>query len=470
MDRMQKILNMPILATGILGLIVLPAVSWSSDAVDLEEMFEERIRSVVAVEYFAEIELDRRPASELGLVADGEGLIVLPDHAVPDWIPVDKLKDFKVLPLRSQDKFEAEYLGQDALTGWHYLRVEDEELRSRLVPVTAYETERPRVGREVWGIAVLDEDFDYDPYFVSSRFSNLRELPQKMGLTVSEVASPGSLVFTFDGALIGWAGTSYAREMMLHMGDDRRVPIALQGMRESGTFLPVDEFLPYLDRVPSSPHERVKPWLGLGSLQAVEREVAKLLDIRDRGAIILSEIIEGNPAYEAGFENGDIVIAIDGEPIPYFRPLRAAQQHLQREILKREPGDKLRLTFIRGTEEMELEATLGTQPKSLRDARREYFSGMGLTVREFLVFDGIARRTAPEEEQGLIVQFVRPNGPAQSAGLETGDWIKEVDGVEVTTYSEAVELVAEAEESDRREAVFLISRNNETSVVRVRLR
>lgn len=445
---------------------------WATPAAasTLEELFETRIRSVVAVEFFVETEIDRRPFSELGLVVDGSGLIVLLDHSIPNWVPIHQLKEFKVLPLRSHAKFDAQYLGQDTLTGWHFLRVDDEELHQRSVPVTTYPTETLRMGQEVWGIAVLDDDFDYDPYFVSSRFSALRELPQKLGLTVSEVASPGSLIFSMEGALVGWAGTSYAREVILHMGDDRRMPVALQGSRESGAFLPVEEFLPYLDRVPASPINRNAPWLGITSLQPVERELAEFLDIVDQSGIILSEIVEGSAAEAGGLEKGDIVIAIDGKPIPYYRPRRAAEQHLQREILKREPGETMGLTLIRGSEHLDREVVIGVLPRSLREAEREYFPEMGLTVREFLVFDGIARRIDPVEQQGLIVQFVRPNGPAQTAGLAVGDWIKEIDGAPVSTYPEAVALVEEAENSDRREAVFMISRQNETSVIRVRLR
>lgn len=468
---MMKFLNVSFRSAGLstLAAVALSVCSATAAASDLEALFEERIRSVVAVEYFVETEIERSPSSELGVVVDDEGLIVLLDFAIPNWVPVDQLKEFKVLPLRSSTKFDAEYLGQDPLTGWHFLRVADEEMHQLSRPVTTYATETPAMGQEVWGIAVMDDDFDYDPYFVSSRFSALRALPQKLGLTVSEVASPGSLIFSMEGALLGWAGISYAREVVLHMGD-RRLPVALQGMRESGAFLPVDEFLPYLDRVPASPDNQKLPWLGITNLQPVERELAEFLDIVDRSGIILSEIVAGTAADEGGLAKGDIVIAINGEPIPYYRPRQAAAEHFQREILKREPGETIHLTLLRGTEEIEREVEVGLQPKTLREARRVYFPEVGLTAREFLVFDGIARRIDPKEEQGLIVQFVRPNGPAQTAGLSVGDWIQEVDGTAVSTYPEAIQLVAEAENGDRKETVFLISRQNETSVIRVRLR
>lgn len=449
-----------------------PAANASAQAGDvpgnIPERFEERIRSVVAVEFFVETEIDRRPAAELGLVADDEGLILVPEHAIPGWVPIEKLKEFKVSPLRTRSKFEADYLGQENVNGWHFLRVVDEAFYELATPVTAYGTEEPRMGQELWGIAVMDDDFDFEPYFLSSRFSLLRDLPQDIGFTTTEVTSPGSLVFSFEGALVGWGSISYLTESVLHIGEER-VPVSIQGRRESGTFIPVAEFLPYLDRVPESPHERNGAWVGISSLQPIERDVAEFLGLTERAGVILGEIIEKSPAAEADLVEGDVVLAVDGDPVPSYRPHRAVIDHLQREILKRAPGDTLRLTLLRGTEEIEREVEVGVQPKTLREAKQEYFSKIGFTVREFLVFDGVARRVGPETDRGLIVQFVRPNSPADGAGLSTGDWIQEVDGIAISSFDEAAELIAEAENEERRETVFLISRDNETSVIRVRL-
>lgn len=441
----------------------------AAPAGDMEGLFEERIRSVVAVEFFVETEIDRQPSAELGIVADEEGLIILPEHAVPGWVPVEQLKEFKVHPLRSRTDFEAEYLGQETLNGWHFLRVKNADFHDVVTPVTAYEVAEPHMGQELWGIAVMDDDFDFEPYYLAGRFSLLRKLPQNIGFTMAPVASPGSLVFDMDGGLIGWAGLSYLTDALLHLGEER-IPVAIQGLRESGAFYPATEFLPHLDRVPEDPEKRVVPWIGVSSLQPVEREVAEFLGIVDQSGVVLSEIIEKSPGAEAGLEKGDVVVAINGEAIPYYRPHRAATQHLQREVLKRQPGEVVRFTVLRGTEEREYEIKIEPQPATLREARRHYFADIGITLREFLLFDGVARRTGTERDQGLIVQFVRPNSPAGAAGLQVGDWIKEVDGAVAAAYEEAVELVSEAEEAERGEVVFLVSRQNETSVVRVQLR
>lgn len=439
------------------------------EEVDYEGLMRERVRSVVAVEFFVETEIDRRPTGELGIVADDNGLIVMQEDAIPGWIPPSQLKEFMVFTLGGREEYSARYLGQDRLTGWHFLRVEDAGFLESVTPVTSYEVGVPRVGQEVWGFGVMDKEFDFEPYFSVSRFSLLRDLPRDIGFTVTEVSSPGALVFASNGDWLGWSTSSYLREGLLHVGDER-IPMALQGTRESGAFLPVSEVLPYLDRVPESPDSVERVWIGVIGMQSVERELAKFLKITDGSGVVLSEVVEGSPAAEADIQRGDVVVAVDGVPIPDYRPRQSSPEYIQLQILRRSPGDKVSFTLWRGSEKLEREVTIGVQPPTVREARREYLSKLGLTVREFLLFDGMARRVGPEPERGLVVHFVRPNGPAATAGLGIGDWIQEVDGVPVSTYVEAVERMQAAESSeDRREVVLLVNRQNETSVMRIRM-
>lgn len=442
---------------------------FSEEAVGIEGLFEERIRSVVAVEFFVETEIDRQPSSDLGIVADDAGLIVLQDQAIPAWVPFEQLKQFKVRLLYGREEFDATYLGQETLNGWHFLRVGETRFQESVVPVTSYPVAEVQLGEELWGFGVMDDDYDYEPYYLSTSFSLLRELPVPIGFTMTPVTSPGSLVFNKKGDLVGWGAPSYLTDVAFYFHEER-IPAALQTTRASGAFLPARAFLPFLDKVPEDPKVFRIPWAGAIQLQPVEREVAKFMEIDDQGAVVLSQIIEKSPMAEAGMEKGDVVIAVDGKPIPYFRPHVAVTDYLQREVLRREIGDKMEFTVLRGSGTIEFEVTLGQRPPTLREAERHYFRDLGITIREFLLFDGVARRSGIETDQGVIAQFIRPNSPAATAGLHPNDWIKEVDGVEITEYSQAIELITEAMESERNEIVFLTSRQNETSVIRVRIR
>jgi Trypsin-like serine proteases, typically periplasmic, contain C-terminal PDZ domain len=65
---------------------------------------------------------------------------------------------------------------------------------------------------------------------------------------------------------------------------------------------------------------------------------------------------------------------------------------------------------------------------------------------------------------------VKPNGPASTAGLRTDDWIREIDGVGVQSFEDAVKRLTDIEEDNTRaECVVLVTRSGETAVLRIRL-
>ncbi|RME72163.1 MAG: PDZ domain-containing protein [Verrucomicrobia bacterium] len=435
----------------------------------LADLFEARVRSVVAVEFFVETEIDRRPSVVVGVPIDREGTVVLLDSSVPGWLPPAQLKDFKIYLPRSVDGVPAEYLGQDQLTGWHFIRA-SAPFPGEVVPITEYETARPRIGDPVWGIAVMGKDFDFQPYLMEANVALLQKVPQEVGFCVREVASPGGPVFSADGAFLGWAGNPIWQERDIYL-EGVRYNASIRNPNGSGSFLLAHEFLPWLKRIPESVTGQAVPWLGIIGMQPVEREAAKFLKIENVSAILVSDIIEGSPAAEAGMQKRDIILTIDGEPLPRFSPQRVVSSYFEREILRRKPGDRMRLGILRGTDErLEVEVTLGQQPTPLKEARRTWFERLGFTVREIVLYDKIQRQLLESGETGVIANFVKPNTPANTAGLMAGDLIREIDGVEITDYDQAVEILRGIEEDPtRNEFVLLISRGTETSVIRVRL-
>ena len=88
---MTKRIIQRIVAWGYVSLCI--SKSFSAPAVD--ELFDERSASILVVEFFVETEIDRRPTSVNGIVIDSNGVIQLSASAVPSWVPVDKLKEFR---------------------------------------------------------------------------------------------------------------------------------------------------------------------------------------------------------------------------------------------------------------------------------------------------------------------------------------------------------------------------------------
>jgi serine protease Do len=410
----------------------------------------------------------------MGTVIDRQGTIILPASAIDPRAATWQLKDFKVYPPGDANGIAGEYLGQDAYTGWHFVRV-GEALRAQLVPVTAFAPpgpwREPALADFVWGIGLRTKDEDFAPYIMQSNLALIQSLPQRTGIAQREVAAPGLPVFDREGMLVGLAASSFGQSYLQFAPSNRGQPVLLINVEESSAFILADEVLPHLDRVPKSVSGRPLAWLGTYGLEPMDRDVARFLNLSAQSGAVVSEVLEGSPAETSGLKARDIILAIDGKPLPQLKPDRVVVTHIEREVDRRHPGDTMTLTVLRGTERLDLKAVLGDEPKLMREAERKYFDRIGFTAREFVYGDAIERRVNATAQPGIIVHFVKASSPIAIAGIRQDDWIREIDGVEPAAFEQAVALFSEIERDEARsEVVLLVSRGGETAVLRVKLK
>lgn len=449
------------------------AAGWCS-APDLPALWAERVKCVVAVEYVTVTETERRPTVSMGTVVDAGGTIILQSVAVDPRAALRQLKEFRVYLPGEGDGKPAEYLGQDAFTGWHFVRA-GEETRAKLTPVTAFAgpaaPRQPVLAEAVWGIGLRPKDEDFAPYILRSTIALLQAVPQLTGIAQHEVAAPGLPVFDAQGVLVGLAGPSGGQTFLQISRSGRPVPTMLINVEESSTFLVAGEVLPHIGRIPRDPSGRPLAWLGTYGLEPMDREVAKFLNLQSQSGAVVSEVLEGSPAEAAGLKPRDIILALNGAPLPQLKPDRAVVAHLEREVERRAPGDILSMTVLRGTRRVEVAVTLGDQPKLAREADRKFFDRLGLTAREPVYGDAVERRQRPSALAGVVAHFVKPGSPAATAGLRPDDWIREIDGTEAKDFADAtVRLGAIETDAQRAEFVLLVARGNETAVLRVKLK
>jgi len=442
---------------------------------DLRALWTERLASIVTVEFYVQGETDRHVAIVNGTVIDRDGTIVIAGTALPTFLPPSEFKNFRIHRpgVINTEYSKGEYVGYDAVTGFHFIRVELAG-RAGLRPITDWvvpNTSAIDIGDEVWGAGVRNKEEDFSPFLLRSHVTYINKVPLETAFAEQPVAGPMFPIFNLHGAFVGLAMTGYGESFLAYTREERGGALLLVSGDHSHVFRLAGDVLPYLNRVPKNQMGRPIPWLGVAGLQPLPLEVAKYLKLENQAGIVISDIIDQGPAEKSGLKERDIIVALDGKPLPRFKPPQAVVGWFEKEVFQREIGSALALTVLRGGQRVEVKPELIDEPKILREAERKYFERLGFSLREFVLADAVANRIKRSESDGAVVHFVKGNSPVSAAGLRAEDWVREIDGVEIKTYADAIQKLDTIEKDQTRaEFVMLVSRSGETSVLRVRLR
>jgi len=99
-----------------------------------------------------------------------------------------------------------------------------------------------------------------------------------------------------------------------------------------------------------------RPYIGV-MMGDVPEEYIDDLGLEDKDGAFISEVILGSPAYKAGLQQYDVVVAIDG------REIKTAED-LQSIVGDKKPGDKLALDVIRNGQTVKVNVTVGDRNES----------------------------------------------------------------------------------------------------------
>jgi serine protease Do len=437
---------------------------------NLSDLVLERSKTIVALEFVVEREMDRQEGYAYGLIVDDKGTIVVLESMIPSWIPVDKLKKFVGYSLpRGDEEYPLVYLGKDYPSGWHVLSFKN-GLPDAFTPITKFEVATVNLGDLAFGVGGVGKELGFDPYVLTGRVAMTKRMPDRQVIFRDDLTNPGCPVFNVKGAFVGWATDPLSYKRIMNIGRDT-LSVTMNNPEESSVVLSSEYFFEYLQGIDPENVEGPRSWIGVSGMQPIDPDVAKYLGIKNQSGIVLSEILEESPSSEAGLENNDILIMVDGLPLPRFRPDYSIAPYFQKLIRRKKPGETLLAEVIRGEERKSFSITVGTGPKNVREADYRFYEKLGFTVREFLLTDGINLRLQKDEMKGAIVHFVKRSSAVETAGLRNGDWIKQVEGVVIDSYEAVLEILDGVEaDGEKTEFVLLVERNNETSFVRAQLK
>jgi S1-C subfamily serine protease len=163
---------------------------------------------------------------------------------------------------------------------------------------------------------------------------------------------------------------------------------------------------------------------------------------RDTLGLLVESVTRGSPAEQAGIEEGDRLVSVNGVNLRLSREDAGepdmegiATRRLTRELAKHDPGDEVELQVYRDGQTrtiraktvaaedlMEREGTFTTRLRSMRDR-----VVLGLSL------GGTGSR---RDTLGVLVVGVSDSSPAALAGIEEGDRIAAINGVDLRVARE----------------------------------
>jgi serine protease Do len=184
-----------------------------------------------------------------------------------------------------------------------------------------------------------------------------------------------------------------------------------------------------------------RPRLGI-LVQELTQVDAEAYGLESIAGAMVAEVQPGTPAASAGLDLGDVVIALDGQPI------RTAND-LTTNLARRQPGDRVRLTVIRDRKRREITVQLAqfetAEPRLAKSAGRP-------SATELLGFDAqpltreLARRYRIEgAESGLVITGITEFSPAAARGVAPGQIVESINGEKVSTTRDLERLTARLE-------------------------
>lgn len=373
----------------------------------------------------------RAQAEGSGFFIDQEGYIVTNNHVVAD-------ADVVRVRLADGEELEAEVIGTDPLTDLAVLKVEPQPNQSY---VEFADDVNLRVGD--WVVAV-GNPFGLGGTVTSGIVSAIGgQNRENQYVDFIQIDAPinrgnsGGPTFDLKGRVVGVNTAIYSPN-----GGSVGIGFAIPARAAKET---VEQLI--------ANGSVTRGWLGI-QLQEVTTELAAALALGERTGVLVAEVIDGSPAQAAGLQDGDVILEIEGEEVN-------STNELSRLVAAYPPGEKIRVRVSRDERERNLTVTLGQRDgdqlaqndEPSNDNDDTLASDVGMRVTE--LNDALRQQfRVPDDVDGVLVTGVRPDSPAQEAGLRPGVVILQVDGEEVETSDDLRDKIANAKD-DNKEAVLL---------------
>lgn len=288
--------------------------------------------------FFGDQPPEEEPSSSLGsgVLVSPEGYILTNHHVISDADDID-------VALSDGRKVKAKVIGSDPETDIAVLKIEAKKLPT---PITLGKVESVHVGDVVLAIG---NPFGVGQTVTSGIVSALGR--DHVGINTFEnfiqtdaAINPGNS----GGALIDTRGNLIGINTAIYSNNGGSMGI--------GFAIPVNLAKQVMESILAK-GSVTRGWIGVEP-QNLSKELSESLGLpANTEGVLISGVLENGPAVRGGIKPGDVLIAVNGNPIKDVRSLL-------NQIAQISPGNVAKLTILRKGKEMELTAQTGERPKA----------------------------------------------------------------------------------------------------------
>lgn len=351
-----------------------------------------------------------------GFIISSDGYVLTNDHVV------NQMDDITVI-LNDQRQFGAKLIGRDERSDLALLKIEEKNLPTLVLATD----ETIKVGQ--WVVAIgspFGLDYSASAGIVSaigrsipSAHTESNYVPFIQTDVAINPGNSGGPLFNLDGEVVGINSQIYSPSGG-SVGLSFAIPASLA--------LDVVAQLKEKGRVD-------RGWLGV-VIQAVDKDLASSLGMNKPMGALINDVDPDGPAAKSGLKTGDLIIKFNGSDVH-------SSSDLPYLVGRTPPKSKVPVVVMRKGKKQTLEVTVGileASPEDLANNQR-------ITPTNNAV-DVLGMQVAPLEqslrggaEAGVVVMEVKPDSPADQAGLHPGDVITQLAFSDIKSVADYEKIV-----------------------------
>lgn len=404
------------------------------------------------------------PRSGIGVCIEASGLILT--MAIPPQTQVEDIREIVVVPSGPEGKrLRAKLQGLDALSNLAFIRCEDSHPWSAVAFQSAADVS---IGDLVVSAGLNVSVPEKSVMLGMGYIANIQKAPNAiLRVTGGALSMVGSVVFNAEGRAIGLVTNQPFQPFQIYGGPKGNPQTSLlRNLEQTVSFTPVEEFVELLKSIPSGGTIRRPSWIG-GFFVPVPETLREAKGLTEAG-LMLDQVLPGSAADKAGLKNRDVVVGINGGPIPTFGNDELTAGAMRQMIARMNPGEVVTLKVQDAAGTRDVKVTVEVMPLTPNEAPKLLQKTLGFALREKVPFD-LASEDPNAQRPGLIVLAVAERSPAADADLRQGDLVTAIDGKLVSTVAVAEKLLqARLEGAEEAVVPITVQRGEMTETLTLR--